>query len=69
VALAWVLESAARFGISIRRAPFTIASLEAAEEVVYLNAYGGARADRRGERSLACAIQAELDRLWLAKQV
>lgn len=67
VALAWVLDASASFGVRIREAPFSIEFLRRADEVVYLNAYGGARADRRGGRSLACAIQAGLDRLWLAK--
>ncbi|MCL4078029.1 aminotransferase class IV [Coriobacteriia bacterium Es71-Z0120] len=68
VALAWALDHAARLGVSIRQAPLSLAQLEEADEVVYLNAFGGARADRRGERSLACAIQAELDRFWLPRR-
>ncbi|MDI6843044.1 MAG: aminotransferase class IV [Anaerosomatales bacterium] len=64
VALAWLLERAADFGVAIRAEPFALSELEAADEVVYLNAYGGARADRCGTDALAQAIQAELDCLW-----
>lgn len=64
VALAWALDHESDFGVRFRVAPVTLADLEAADEVVYLNAYGGARADGRGDSRLARAIQAELDRLW-----
>lgn len=65
VARMWLMENAAHFGVHVAERPLVRADLEAADEVVYLNAYGGARADARGDSSLARAIQRELDRLWL----
>lgn len=65
VARAWLIENADRFGVRVVEADVTLTDLEEADEVVYLNAYGGARADTRSDTCLARAIQRELDRLWL----
>lgn len=68
VARAWLIENADRFGVRVVQAAVRLADLDEADEVVYLNAYGGARADARGDTSLARAIQRELDRLWLPRK-
>ncbi len=65
VARAWLIENAGCFGVTIVEAEVRLSDLEEADEVVYLNAYGGARADAQKDSSLARAIQRELDRLWL----
>lgn len=65
VARAWFIENAGSFGARVIEAGVGVSDLEEADEIVYLNAYGGARADARGASSLAHAIQRELDRLWL----
>lgn len=68
VARAWLIENQSHFGMRVVESDVTLANLEEADEIVYLNAFGGARADARGESSLALAIQRELDRLWLPRK-
>ncbi|MCX8007305.1 MAG: aminotransferase class IV [Coriobacteriia bacterium] len=64
VGRAWLLDNAARLKIDVAVRRVTRADFEAADEIVYLNAYGGARADARKGSALAEAIQRNLDGLW-----
>lgn len=64
VGRAWVLDHAGEMGVRVEVRPFILEELDRAEEVVFVNAYGGARAMKGKADVLAKRIDTRLRRMW-----
>lgn len=64
VGRAWVIDHAGDLSVRMEIRPFILEEFERAEEVIFINAYGGARAMRGRADTVANRIDGRLKRLW-----
>ncbi|MGB4592512.1 MAG: aminotransferase class IV [Coriobacteriia bacterium] len=64
VGRAWVIDHAGELGVRFEIRPFILEEVDRAEEVIFINAFGGARAMRGKADVVARRIDGRLKRLW-----
>ncbi|MHB1341970.1 MAG: aminotransferase class IV [Coriobacteriia bacterium] len=64
VGRAWVIDHAGELSVRMEIRPFILEEFDRAEEVIFINAFGGARAMRGKADTVARRIDARLKRMW-----